>query len=1051
MSLLQSFLTGCFAAEVVSRSWRSAPASCPSLVSSSPVPSHRFSPLSLASTLSFVRIPSVAQWFEPVLQVPFFGSSLLRLSRAWVLISPSVGCVCLYLLVSPLLTFCNRLLFHSAFVALGPFTCSMLQQIIIVLVFLALRCMSVLAVATGSWLAPLDESTLAQKRVWGPSVCQLLQNADAFHNTRSCSGDTRMRPECMYTTVADRSGKEVAARSSGDPKRRRMDSGLSCSPESIASSESEDAVQGSRVYTSPGLDCERKDRDITLNRTLYRTCTGSSIRTLAHCGEEEVSASSRAARKGSFFRGTDGSSFFFCVSRQPSSVAGGSNQPSYGKTAHFFLEFFPCFSCDTFLDCAPLALPYALMLAFSNRCLYTSQLSGYHVARCSCIPLQLLLELLGAGDKAISSPVSMPRHGKAGTSYSEIKRDVLRAAGSEPLVEKRSSAEVQQQPVRLLCSRLLRKRKGNSFPPSPEAVSSSVWFPLFCLPSSWSRYYPSLSPAGTGEQIPGVPQGVAPALCPIDDDSLPTLLAATRCRAVQSPCPPDRDVLPVDVKKMDPLPRAQDGSARSEVRSAAGSETFGLSLSGEESGLVSSVLLFSSLLLVPIRSLVARSAWARLLSREGIRGRLEELQVSRRRLLASLCVSLGFLLLTAEGRKLSVEGAAMGLGASFFGALYMQMSSRIVKRIRGATGKRLEDTGQVSVARGEVQGRVCEQPTSKKPAGQRAHPGEAEAEEVRTQGAQREAGRRGKEVEARKRQTEAAERGLLGLQGTREATPYTCVLQASRRETVQRGKLDKELLCKCGTEGRRRDDSLGGEERRTVKPSEGDRAHVKSTKSAEAGNCVERKVARAKGNFEVRLALHSAAAAAALLSPLALFEHLCLLQGPRYSLLSGSALPSLASVSSSVLPGTSFSPLSPFFVPTTSVSSSLFPLSASSCSFNSLAFSASGREGVCSSLGLLFLSGLLAAVMPLTSYVCFRHLSPLSCCIVGFLKSSGQILLAPLLAREGAPSPPAAVAAGVCLLGCGVYAYDSYCRIAENEDAQDTQAEATVSKEKTSR
>ncbi|PHJ22393.1 transmembrane protein [Cystoisospora suis] len=1025
---------------------------CRSFLYCSPTPSIRSALCSLASAFCCIRISITGHRLGLLIPTSLLAVFSSRFSRVWSLVSPSLGCVCLYLLVSPLLTFCNRLLFHSPFIASGPFTCSMLQQIIIVLIFLALRCAAQVAAATR--FGGLHQEDFSFRSEQGgpqnpPTDIPSLTKGP-HENTRRGVGAYRELPGCIHSTVTDHGGKEVGPCDSWEPKRTECPYCVPCSSESPQASKNADEVQRRPLCASSSSNCELRNGVCGVSRTT--STAGSPFTTPIQCGQSNFGSSSHRARVLSSVRDIDGeSSSSFSSSHQTatsSSLVSNATQSFSTKAIQFCLEFFPCFSSDTFVGCAPLALPYALMLALSNRCLYTSQVSGYHVARCSCIPLQLLLELLGAGECVSSVPFS--KAFSKGTLSSGRGTEVLNASSSPSVAAKTCYDKAPHRLVEAPQDRLLTFKKEIPLCRYREAAPSSTHSPLLSLPSSWSaRYCLSCLQAGKAEDKSdesGRPDTVP---CPGDpSDGLPTLHEIKRPERVQSGSwPLDPGLLATEEKSKSRLLWGQGTSERNELLSEE-DRSPGDGIAVEDRGFASRLRLFVGLLFVPVKSVVSRSAWTRLLSREGIEGRLQELQVSRRRLLASLCVSIGFLLLTAEGRKLSVEGAAMGLGASFFGALYMQMSSKIVKRMQGvrSANQRQRGPGQtVSAGVAGAQEGSCAQLISEADA-QRALP---ETDARRSDEGSRGEGRENKEMsESEENRMEADEGHLLSPKGEEVAILDTSALE-SHPECMRRKKKNKETSCQFCRVKERRDHSNQGnnEERQRLIARKGDGGRWGSNLSVEEGNRVGKRVGSGKGNFEVGLALHSAAVAAALLSPLALSEHLWRLHRRTYSSFAGSSLSPFFLSSSSVLPRAAFSPLSPFFVPF-SVSFSVSPPSDSPSSFSLLTLlHANERKDLCLSLGLLFLSGLLAAVMPLTSYVCFRHLSPLSCCVVGFLKSSSQILLTPLLAREGAPTPSAALAAGVCLLGCGVYAYDSYCRIVDCEAVKNRQAEKGVSEE----
>ncbi|PFH35005.1 hypothetical protein BESB_058920 [Besnoitia besnoiti] len=798
-------------------------------------------------------------------------------ARVWSVVSPCVGCVCLYLVVSPLLTFCNKLLYQPS-IAASPITCTVFQQILIVAAFLTAR-----------WMYRRVLSSRAQTQ------SRLASKAA----TPDASPRSLRLAACARTALP------------GSPQSGREEGGAASYGETR-----HEAQEKSRQEWPPVEPCgEPAGWNGKLDERDERGAHPEITRTYPDSEKRQSGAGERrrggAGDLGQRETPTSGRS----LSRSPWRVLPGLRRSAVSAHLHArreqllsYLSGVPAFSQEVLEMCGPVVLPYALMLTCSNLCLYTSALSGYHVARCSSIPVQLFLELLGVD---LYLEVVAQRQSAAGERASPS----LRRGGRPSQAGGTAAREVAME----------REEMARGTDAASEAAG-----PHLSAAEEARRCAVLRSPArGPGDEIPtetsqgasGGERALPPACAPVSRELVGGGEAARH---------------PVE-------------GAFTAAKTGGGSPPLEKGFSGI-CVRPSAVKAFGCSLLLGFRPFLSWASLQHVSSLQRIQTRLQALGVSRQRLAACLCVSVGVFWLAIDSQKLSLDGALTGFGASFFGALYMQLSSHVLEAQRARAKQRCsEDTREDDAclqsglnARGGLCGdaspqrSACRQGSNDWPAGGRDPPrsdGEGESQETRRRSA-----------------------------GDGE------ILRCLEKTAEPRGPASS---------------SNGRTEALPVQPSR-------------SGNDSSEEASRRESNLEADMALHVAAAAAVLLIPLVVFEH------------------------------AAFSP---------QASSSDFP---SQASFWMMRWTWT-RPVMCA--GLLLASGLLAALLPVTSYFCFRHLSPLSCCIVGFFKSSIQILCSPLLIGEGSPSLSARLSAGLCLLGCAVYAFDSYCSAFRAQGLREEHAE----------
>ncbi|CBZ54105.1 conserved hypothetical protein [Neospora caninum Liverpool] len=794
------------------------------------------------------------------------ASLFADVARTWKIISPSVGCVCLYLVVSPLLAFCNKLLYLPS-LSSSPLTCTMLQQILIVLAFCAARRMY----------------TWGRRRPTG-------KRAEEAHARSSASEREAEGSHAGYhssTLLAKTLAKASRARRRTS-KEENEDQARPCQATHTREQDRMDRRKRWRRRRAEGLggddtlDTAEKDGEQIWSGFVLRPRGRILDRSSS---EEPVSLVARCRRLVRAVAGAFGP----CLS-----IRNGQAQ----VMKH--LSSVPRFSKEMFEMCGPVALPYTLMLACSNRCLYTSSLSGYHVARCSSIPLQLLLDVLGV-DVRLSHMVKkqgeadgaslQQRVVKAGNGESDGETEHMQTAATDETDHQ--SAAVQR--VKLGDETCAPSARRNPVAPpgreTPGEASQTV-APGWRHPDRASTF-PSGSLQSGGSSTAANGQG---------HQSLSDFL----CRRMPGgPCP-SRTAGGAHAA-------VERGPRRLRVRSVCAS------------------------LLLCFSPFFSSTSLRHLSSRRSLQARLRELGVSSQRLAACTCISVGFFCLAIDGQKLSLDGALMGLGASLFGTLYMQLSSHLLQRARAHRTKKTPAAAGERSARRSPADRVAEN----------AHPQTAVP---RPQSSEAEA--------SDKDFASDTEPGVRSDASAREEIDLPSARGVDRRQATR--------------------DVWRTARRRRVHQSAGE------PRTCEEAVDAKERFAKDQSRLETGMALHTAATAALLLSPLAFAEQLC------FSEQAGIEAAAASAISPVSLGGWDWTRLGTF-------------------------------------TALLLCSGLLASLIPLTSYFCFRHLSPLSCCIVGFFKSSVQILVSPLLLGEARPSLVACLAANLCLLGCGIYALDS-CR-----------------------
>ncbi|KEP67712.1 UNVERIFIED_CONTAM: hypothetical protein HHA_228030 [Hammondia hammondi] len=822
-----------------------------------------------------------------------FTSSFLRdsvrlfsdFAETWKLIAPSVGCACLYLVVSPLLTFCNKLLYLPS-LSSSPVTCTMLQQVVVVLAVGAARCIY----TRGCHRASAGEAADPLLRAGGWS-----EAADASRNSPPLGSHSFAilakaleQASCLAHGESEREQAETERvgrpNAEGHPQH-------ASSPEREMSSPSRGSAERRGLAASTPTSGSENRHAESGEKLLRGFVLGSSSRSLqqSRSPEKPVSPLSGCLRALGGVSAASGLCFRAAKSQWGQLV----------KRVSSVIVF----SQETFQTLAPVALPYTLMLACSNRCLYTSSLSGYHVARCSSIPLQLFLDVLGV-DVCLSR-------------VSEIYRKKEEAVSPQtPCVSEHAERE-------------------------PKAANAT-------LPGSPLDTLRARPKRGVGDGV-CTPAKASQTVSRVSKEVSHTMVSPPRPRRSSTPLPaaeqqfrklsPPACLSPIGLAGQKKDATVFAGDAHAVCASTGDRERTRATETGcrpsLRAGLFSLLLCFS-----PFFSETSRRHVA---SRRRLQARLQELGVSRHRLAACTLISVGFFCLAVEGQKLAVDGALMGLGASLFGALYMQLSSHLLRLGRSREAARTP---------------VCaEAERTEKP---REVPTEAIAERGGHSLSDSESD---EESSGRTKEERRDERGAEATKETKEKS-LSHGQGWARRPFV--APLWRDSVCTPQVKNRREEPS-----------------------SRLAVNAVSASREKKNRSLEADMAVHTAAAAAVMLLPLSVVEQLC--------------------------------------------------LCALSERPDALSFAAWRRLGTFAAL--LLCSGLLAALMPLTSYICFRHLSPLSCCVVGFFKNSVQLLASPLLRGETPPTRVARFSATLCLLGCGLYALDSCLAMRERVEKETRKAD----------
>ncbi|KYK65072.1 putative transmembrane protein [Toxoplasma gondii TgCatPRC2] len=774
-------------------------------------------------------------------------------AETWKLIAPSVGCACLYLVVSPLLTFCNKLLYLPS-LSSSPVTCTMLQQVVVVLAVGAARCMY----TWGCHRASAGEAAdpLLRAGGWREAADADRDSPPLGSHSFAILAKALEQASCLAHGESEQNQAESERTGRPNAKGHPHHASFQEREMSLPSRGSTERLDLTTSTRAGGSENRRGERGEKLPRGFV---LGSSSRSL----EQSRSPDKPVSPLAGCLRVLEGVS----AASGPCFRAAKSQWGQLVKRVSSVLVF----SQETFQTLAPVALPYTLMLACSNMCLYTSSLSGYHVARCSSIPLQLFLDVLGV-DVCLSR-------------VSEVQRKNEEASAAKAALPGSPPDTLQAGPKRV-------EGDGGCAPAKASQTVSSVYkeAPDMLVSPPRPRHSATSLPAVERQFLKLSPPAVSPR-------------GLTGQRKA--------------VAGEDGDGHAVRASARDRERTIT-TETEGQP--GLRAGLFFLLLCFS-----PFFSETSRRHVA---SPRRLQARLQELGVSRHRLAACTLISVGVFCLAVEGQKLAVSGALMGLGASLFGALYMQLSSHLLRLGRSREAART--AGFCAEAERNEKPRELPAETTDEPGCHILSDSESD-----------------EESSGRTKEERLDERSAESTKETKEKS-LSHGQRWARKPFV--APVWRESVCTPQVKDPREEPS-----RRL------------------AVNDVSARRETTRRSLETEMAMHTAAAAAVILLPLSVVEQLC--------------------------------------------------LCALSERPDATSFWAWRRLGTLAAL--LLCSGLLAALMPLTSYICFRHLSPLSCCVVGFFKNSVQLLVCPLLRGETPPTRIARFSATLCLLGCGLYALDS--------------------------